>query len=1350
MVETDDEGRPRLYWLAFKTQLIRAAPHHVRPNFEDISAGVDGLDAARRDVDGLRSRGVTRFLDLSRVNRRNIDDIDDDEEAMDDGDGPGDDGDDWFPMEPPTTRRRLSEDAGDDRPVLDLTGERSGLDSQPSALDFAGPHAAPEVEILDTSPRSRSSRAPSLAYSPTTMAGPNTPRIDTDEEEPNVEPPHPGTVPNSPGRDPRALQPDSLQPQHPQQPGHQEPPSVPRQPDSLQPSSTPSQPHQPPGHDLQLDPSMARLYEPAGPEDRFRLQRQRLDQQEAAIFGPIRRHRDQHQRPYDRDLPGDADGPTEGYGQAFDITGTQGEHLPDGWHCNDEGVFNLTEDPMDYWEVKAGCVIRHHRRPQRALFKLKDYMDTPVDPELLDGLRTTVLWKADSSFEIISDKEFDNKVIDKEWTSCTIFQITGKARREMGMFANLPAKKLGREAKTKMARQQKKVDKGGVNEQHLCAADRAKFQEAKRKELESFFHNQVWEFDTVDNAQAERTLTARVLTKWSKNPDGSPRAKARLIVRGYQDYDALSKGLDASSPTTSRTSRNFLLSLTAILGWNAWTSDIATAFLQGGYQSRKLWVKLPADCLQLLGAPPTTRMLLLKPVYGQLDAPRMWWIEAQRRLRELGLRQHPLDPCLFLAFEVDYAEEPCTDGTVFGEGRLCGAICLHVDDMLGAGSPTSATYAKLVEGLRASFNFREWKDGERLEYCGSVLEKVPGGGLKLHQEAYLGKVHPVTIQKGAGPNTDLTAKEITQLRGLCGALQWPAVQSAPHLQASTSITSGMVNNGKVSTITELNRTLKFAKENADVGLQFMPLGDIKNLRLVTMFDASFSARPDGSSQGGYMVMLVPEHTLTNTEDWFHLLEWRSLKLPRVARSSLAAEAQAAASAADATDFICKFYSYLENPNRKLGDLLGQESSLRPVLVTDAKALYDSYHRESVASSVTDRRIALEIRVIKELVMELKGELRWVSSERQWADGLTKLSARQLLAGRLRHGRVGFYWDPSYVAAKKKTAAERQQNMDAHAAPPPKRLRKIDEDVMEEEAEPGETYETVDENMPNETFETEDEDMPTETYENVDENLPTEAYAYMVYTNDMLDYVDVAFSKSKDMMENSEAILNGMRYYTTDILSQTGILPNLLSLLAYIVFWKMFLGLLLLAAMAYLVQKYVNHKMEKSYQAGFQAARDEAYHEVQQSRGLAIVMGGMEDTYVRVREQYREFARRRRILEDADVQRDAAIPVCRRALLEAVEHADICPMGNLIWEMDGTWHSQPQCADVPAYRAGAPRYGTPGSPVTVLRPCTTCSSGIPTPHIPDRHGTTLLRELEAWIIDQGTNAWPLTGPYADGA
>eukprot|EP00435_Cladocopium_sp_Y103_P006856 s1452_g2.t1 len=1043
---------------------------------------------------------------------------------MDDDDGD----DDGFPMEPPTTRRRLSEDAEDDRPGLDLPATRSG--STPSALDFADPPAAPGAIDIHDSPRSRSNRAPSRApsagYTPTSPADEPPPIMETDEDEPALNL-HILVLCRAAHKLDNLLHCNkmcNLLHCH--------------NLDNLHFNLNNN-------HLLHYHLNLIQC-------NLMQLQLERAQPVDKSHNLILRWHLFMNQLAPMIDFDYNANGLTAKKLRSLDPS-DDGEIIN---HNPMTGMELLAMEPMDYWEVKAGCVIRHHQRPRRSLFRIKDFTDMPLDPELLDGHRTTVLWKADGTLDIISDSGTDAKHLDTEWTGCTIYQITGRARREMGMFANLPAKKMGREAKTKMARQQKKVDKGGVNERHLSAADRAKFQEAKRKELESFFHNGVWEFNTTADATPERTLTARVLTKWTKHADGSPRAKARLIVRGYQDFDALTTGLETSSPTTSRTSRSFLLSLASLLGWTVWTSDIATAFLQGGNQKRRLWVKLPSDCLQLLGASPDTRMLLLKPVYGQLDAPRMWWQEAQRRLRELGLRQHPLDPCLFLVFEVDFAEEPCEDNSVFGTGRLCGAICLHVDDMLGAGSPTSKTYAKLVESLRASFNFREWKDGNRLEYCGSVLEKLPEGGIKLCQETYLGKVHPVPTQKGTGPNTDLTSKEITQLRGLCGALQWPAVQSSPHLQATTSITSGMINNGKVSTITELNSGLKFAKQNADVGLIYKPLGEISKLRLVTMFDASFSVRADGSSQGGYMVMLVPEHTLTNTEDWFHMLEWRSLKLPRVARSSLAAETQAAACAADATDFICKFWSYFENPNRKLSDLLGQESSLRPVMITDAKALYDSYHRESVTSSVTDRRIALEIRVIKELIQELKGELKWVSSERQWADGLTKISARQLLASRLRHGKIGFYWDPCYTAAKKKTAAERQQNMDQHADPPPKRLRVIDEDVMDEEIEDqGRNYDTEDDGM------------------------PVEAYAYMVYTDDMLEYENVVLPKSEDIAENSEAILTWMREYmstTMDVMSNfNGILPSGLSLLAYTFTGKMILGLLLLVAVVYIILKYVD-------------------------------------------------------------------------------------------------------------------------------------------------------------------------------
>ena len=169
--------------------------------------------------------------------------------------------------------------------------------------------------------------------------------------------------------------------------------------------------------------------------------------------------------------------------------------------------------------------------------------------------------------------------------------------------------------------------------------------------LNKFTWNDVWTFDVESNADPARTLTARMLLSWGKQPDGSPRAKARLIVRGYADVDALHGNLETSSLTTSRLSRCWLLSIASNMGWLLWTADVSTAFLQGRPQERLLWIKLPADALRLLGAPPEARMKLQKPCYGQLDAPRRWYLEAVRRLQSLGLRQHALDPCAFLIYE---------------------------------------------------------------------------------------------------------------------------------------------------------------------------------------------------------------------------------------------------------------------------------------------------------------------------------------------------------------------------------------------------------------------------------------------------------------------------------------------------------------------------------------------------------------------------------------------------------------------------------------------------------------------------------------------------------------------------
>ena len=70
------------------------------------------------------------------------------------------------------------------------------------------------------------------------------------------------------------------------------------------------------------------------------------------------------------------------------------------------------------------------------------------------------------------------------------------------------------------------------------------------------------------------------------------------------------------------------------------------------------------------------------------------------------------------------------------------------------------------------------------------MTKSPYGTIKLHHKEYLHKVKPMTLPRW-GPEHELSQKEMTQLRGLLGSLQWPA--------AGTSVYSGSVSKGLLKT-----------------------------------------------------------------------------------------------------------------------------------------------------------------------------------------------------------------------------------------------------------------------------------------------------------------------------------------------------------------------------------------------------------------------------------------------------------------------------------------------------------------------------------------------------------------------
>ena len=189
-------------------------------------------------------------------------------------------------------------------------------------------------------------------------------------------------------------------------------------------------------------------------------------------------------------------------------------------------------------------------------------------------------------------------------------------------------------------------------------------------------------------------------------------------------------------------------------------------------------------------------------------------------------------------------------------------------------------------------------------------------------------------------------------------------------------------------------------------------------------DAALGVRQDLASQGGFVVLAVDKRVLQGEVGCHTVIAWRSYKLTRVCRSSLAAESQACATATDELMIVKALYGMIKDPeiNIKSDDIA---KGSRSAVVIDARALYDAINKETIQSSL-DKRVAIETLVIRDSLKLTNSDLRWVSSERQMADGLTKIGGPQQMSDLLRGGYLQLIYDSTFKASKKKSVEERKE------------------------------------------------------------------------------------------------------------------------------------------------------------------------------------------------------------------------------------------------------------------------------------------------------------------------------------
>eukprot|EP00435_Cladocopium_sp_Y103_P060805 s110_g22.t1 len=534
------------------------------------------------------------------------------------------------------------------------------------------------------------------------------------------------------------------------------------------------------------------------------------------------------------------------------------------------------------------------------------------------------------------------------------------------------------------------------------------FDQAKQVEINNRIREAAVE-KTTGYIPASRVMRMRWVLVYKSS--GAP--KARMVIVGFEDPDLLE--LRTSSSTMPRRTRQMILVMAATMGWPLLKGDVKSAFLQGAssQSARNVYAWPTPELATALGTTIHQPVKLLKACYGLVNAPAEWHRTVQQAMREAGFEALATEPCCWRLMVPD------------GKGgeRVAGLCATHVDDFLFCGDENEPKYRNALTYLYEKFIWTLWEDGN-FEHCGIDLIRHSDDRFVLDHSKFCDKLDQVVMEKEIRADHEPASEnEKAQLRGLLGSIQWRVIQSAPQHAAQLSMLQTEMANATVKTIRDANKLCREVVHDKNAVMTISPLKvlDPTEVCFVAWSDAALGNRPNGGSTGGYVVAATSPDLLEGKPATLNFVAWRSGRLPRVARSSLAAEVQAFSEAEEELMWCRLQWAEMCGKNVPLKQPETIVASVKGVMVTDAKSLYDVIQKGDQATSgmgLKEKYSALEIMSVVQRLELCKTMTRWVHSDAQIADALTKRLSTSALKRVLSVNTWTLVEDPTFTSAKR--------------------------------------------------------------------------------------------------------------------------------------------------------------------------------------------------------------------------------------------------------------------------------------------------------------------------------------------
>ncbi len=309
---------------------------------------------------------------------------------------------------------------------------------------------------------------------------------------------------------------------------------------------------------------------------------------------------------------------------------------------------------------------------------------------------------------------------------------------------------------------------------------------------------------------------------------------------------------------------------------------------------------------------------------------------------------------------------------------------MWMNDTITGGS--GKVYEEAINQLKSRFPYRKWRIG-RGEFCGVQYHQDPHSHeIVFHQKDYAMQLRPIAISRDRMKDKEAPAtdREIAALRAI-------------------------------------------------IGICFHS-------------DAGFANAKGHATQAGYILGFVDSKLNENEPAAWSPFCWKSYRLPRVVSSTLGAEPQSFSTACAIADRVALMLTEAKTGSFDLrssnqipqqamvtkpslhGTLRDQLPNVNTSGVTDCKSLYDHLSSMSSVCKSDDKRVAIDLAIIKQCMSRTGMTIRWCPTELMLADGLTKDQAdpADLLRAALRIGEYQLNSEASVLQLKKKQREGRVQ------------------------------------------------------------------------------------------------------------------------------------------------------------------------------------------------------------------------------------------------------------------------------------------------------------------------------------